>query len=169
MTLANRFDLNAEWGIGSAKPDNSLRKMAANPKFRFLYVVWGFLECLLFGGLLYGWASLVFVLKEDGVYSDVCDEQSEPQNNSITSDITSLVVVGSSTVPSVTYSIGNGSHGSSVLEQEDASRLNPNCPDRDKLLTLVFTIGSMMFCAGCAVMGLLNFKFGTRVTRLCAL
>lgn len=141
--------------------------MAANPRFRYLYVIWGFLECVLFAGLLYGWGSLVYVLKEDGVFSEMCDEQSEPQNISITSDV--VAPTGSSTMRSVIYSIGNSSHNGSAEELEDDSKQNLSCPDRDKRLTLVFTVASMLFCAGCAVMGQINFKFGTRVTRLCAL
>ena len=44
-----------------------------NPKLRMLCTVWAFLECLGFGGLLYGWGSLVYVLKEEGLYLDLCD------------------------------------------------------------------------------------------------
>lgn len=43
-----------------------------NPKYRILYTAWGFLECLGFGGLIYGWGSLVYVLKDEGLYLDLC-------------------------------------------------------------------------------------------------
>ena len=46
--------------------------MAANRKYRHLYVVWAFVENLLLTGSFFGWGSLVFILKEDGVYSDLC-------------------------------------------------------------------------------------------------
>lgn len=32
----------------------------------------GLLECLCFAGVVFGWASLVFVLKTDGYFSDLC-------------------------------------------------------------------------------------------------
>ncbi|XP_070183103.1 equilibrative nucleobase transporter 1-like isoform X2 [Littorina saxatilis] len=143
--------------------------MAPDPRFRYLYVIWAVLECLFFGGLLYGWGSLVFVLKEIGVYSEMCDDYAK--NGSLSDDLT--LGVRSSTISSVRYSIiGNGSYAEYNTSSPDAAgdtRQNLECPERDKRLTLVFTIGSMMFCAGCAVMGQINFKYGTRATRLCAL
>lgn len=135
--------------------------MAANPRFRFFYVIWAFLECLLFGGLLYGWGSLVFVLKEDGVYSDLC----KPGSDNITSINIESIASDYSTPAS--YNITYDNNTSASDGQKETSG-NASCPDRDRRLTLVFTIGSMMFCAGTAVMGQINFKFGTRITRLCA-
>lgn len=35
-------------------------------------LVTGLLECLCFAGVVFGWASLVFVLKTDGYFSDLC-------------------------------------------------------------------------------------------------
>lgn len=32
----------------------------------------GLLECLCFAGVVFGWASLVFVLKTDGYFSELC-------------------------------------------------------------------------------------------------
>lgn len=37
-----------------------------------LTLVSGLLECLCFAGVVFGWASLVFVLKTDGYFSDLC-------------------------------------------------------------------------------------------------
>lgn len=39
----------------------------------------GMLECLCFAGVVFGYASLVFVLKEDGYFSDQC--VSDPGGN----------------------------------------------------------------------------------------
>ncbi|KAH9502320.1 hypothetical protein Btru_073455 [Bulinus truncatus] len=44
-----------------------------HPKMRFLYVAWAYLECFSFAGLTYGWASLVYVLKDEGIYRELCD------------------------------------------------------------------------------------------------
>ena len=46
--------------------------MPGDPKFRILYAIWAFLECLGFGGLIYGWVSLVYILKDEGLYLDLC-------------------------------------------------------------------------------------------------
>ncbi|PVD38807.1 hypothetical protein C0Q70_01430 [Pomacea canaliculata] len=122
--------------------------MEANPRFRFLYVVWVFFEVFLFGGLLFGWGSLVFVLKEHGVYSHLCDNTNDtsPMGNTTVTTITTLF----------------------NQTQDGGPSKSSSCAARDKMLSLVFTIASLMNCAGSAVMGQINFKFGTRVTRLCA-
>lgn len=136
--------------------------MAGNPKFRFFYVAWAFAECLLFAGLLYGWGSLVFVLKEDGVYSYICEESIEND----TGVTPALIDDNSSVVTVLNYAIVPANDS---VAKDAVSSGNLNCPERDKKLTLVFTIGSMLFCAGTAAMGQINYKFGTRVTRFCAL
>ncbi|XP_050393694.1 equilibrative nucleobase transporter 1 [Patella vulgata] len=101
----------------------------------YLAVVWCFFETLLFGGLIYGWGSLVFILIDEGVYSDLCEHI--PVN--LTSNI-SLV--------------------------SNSSLTKTNCEGQDSMLTLVFTVASFLFCAGCAAMGQINYKFGTRITRI---
>ena len=46
---------------------------------RWLVGVWATMEVLLLGGLIYGWPSLVFLLKQRQVYSDLCRPDSTPQ------------------------------------------------------------------------------------------
>ena len=41
--------------------------------------VWAGVEVLLLGGLVYGWPSLVFLLKQRQVYSDLCRPDVTPQ------------------------------------------------------------------------------------------
>uniref|UniRef100_A0AAY4A0Q2 Solute carrier family 43 member 3 n=1 Tax=Denticeps clupeoides TaxID=299321 RepID=A0AAY4A0Q2_9TELE len=51
-------------------------------KLRYkLTLVSGLVECLCFSGVVFGWASLVFVLKEDGYFSDLCVNVTRPDNN----------------------------------------------------------------------------------------
>jgi len=42
-------------------------------KLRFFYLVWALFEVLCFSGLLYGWSSLVFVLKAEGLFLNLCN------------------------------------------------------------------------------------------------
>ncbi|XP_076830413.1 solute carrier family 43 member 3a [Brachyhypopomus gauderio] len=46
-----------------------------------LTLVTGLLECLFFAGVVFGWASLVFVLKSDGYFSDLCVNVTEANSN----------------------------------------------------------------------------------------
>ncbi|XP_017318602.2 solute carrier family 43 member 3a isoform X1 [Ictalurus punctatus] len=47
-----------------------------------LTLVTGLLECLCFAGVVFGWASLVFVLKTDGYFSDLCVNVTEANGTS---------------------------------------------------------------------------------------
>jgi len=44
---------------------------------RCLTFATGLLECLCFAGAVFGWASLVFVLKEDGYFRSFCVNATE--------------------------------------------------------------------------------------------
>lgn len=127
--------------------------MAGNPKLRFLYVAWAFLECVLFGGLVYGWGSLVYILIEEGVYSELCEGYIPPASTTQRSDITA----------------NHTAHADFSAEGGGYTLQNRSCPARDQRFALVFTIASVALCVGTAAMGQLNFKYGTRLTRLFAL
>ena len=139
---------------------------------KYLVAGWAFTECLLFGGLLYGWGSLVFVLKDEGVYANLCPSLETIANSSnlsvnynVTSSNQSIGYVVLST-PSVNASNANDS----VTEDLTVRKVRKDrCIPQDEKMALCFTIASAIFCAGCAVMGHINYKFGTRVTRISAL
>ncbi|KAI8491748.1 Trafficking protein particle complex subunit 9 [Branchiostoma belcheri] len=40
---------------------------------RFLLLAISVLEMLLFSGIIYGWTSLVYILKQEGYFSDSCN------------------------------------------------------------------------------------------------
>ncbi|XP_025090187.1 solute carrier family 43 member 3-like isoform X2 [Pomacea canaliculata] len=140
--------------------------MAPSQHLRFLYVVWGVLECLLFGGLLFGWGSVVFVLKEECIFSHLCPNKTQANRTlaeaelDIYMDITSTMQTG--------YRHHDAASNYSFVKEKQMAG-SCSCLESDSVLFLAFTIGTMMFCAGCAAMGLISIKFGTRVTRLCAL
>lgn len=62
-----------------------------NPKLRVVYALWAFLECLGFGGLIYGWGSLLFVLKTEGLYMDLCPDYHFIVNQTQTDNTTLLL------------------------------------------------------------------------------
>ncbi|BFZ03829.1 hypothetical protein BsWGS_06868 [Bradybaena similaris] len=129
-----------------------------NPKYRYLYTVWGFLECLGFGGLIYGWGSLVYVLKDEGLYLDLCPLKHGNETASFNG-------TDGSNVTSVFY---QGNQTSTLSDTGSTAERDPECSDRNKQLALAFTIAMGMFCVGCFILGQVNFKFGIRVTRLAA-
>lgn len=48
-------------------------------RYRLTFVS-GLLECLCFAGVVFGWASLAFVLKTDGYFSDYCVNLTTPNS-----------------------------------------------------------------------------------------
>lgn len=88
----------------------------------------GLVECLCFAGAVFGWASLVFVLKTEGFFSSLCVN-------------------------------ATGVNASQPLD----------CSGQDEQFSLVFTIASFMNNFLTLASGFLFDKFGTTVTRLCAI
>ena len=131
---------------------------------KWLIAGWAFMECLLFGGLLYGWGSVVFVLKDEGVYADLCPTNVNLNMSSINASDSNIVV-------NVSGNSSNDSPGYSVNNETDKADSGKDvlCKPQDSNYALCFTIASALFCAGCAVLGHVNYKYGTRVTRILAL
>ncbi|XP_067672137.1 equilibrative nucleobase transporter 1-like [Haliotis asinina] len=131
-------------------------------RLRFLYVVWAIVETMLFGGLIYGWSSLVFVLKAKFLYQDLCSESKMAEPDNKTSNMLRLTITSSPFDNSTPIYI--------MLPTDERNQSSntaaPGCEAQDSMLNLVFTVASTLFCAGCAAMGHINFKFGTRVTRV---
>ena len=90
-----------------------------------------FFECIFFTGTIFGWWSLVYVLKKDEIFSNLCDNNTLVDKN-----------------------------GTSTTEQD--------CSRQDSMMSLVYTVTSVIF-------GLLSFpqgwifdKFGIRWSRIYA-
>ncbi|KAI8796843.1 solute carrier family 43 member 3 [Biomphalaria glabrata] len=145
--------------------------LSDNPKFRVLYASWAFLECLFFGGLIYGWPSLVFVLKDEGLYYDLCSftntsQESIVANNSIANVSVENVYDTSSSVYNISVSTDPARSDKNNVTETRKER--NSCRDMDDRLSLVFTIGTAVFCIGCFIMGQISYLFGTRITRIIA-
>ncbi|XP_076150019.1 solute carrier family 43 member 3a [Alosa pseudoharengus] len=54
-------------------------------RYRLTFVS-GLLECLCFAGVVFGWASLAFVLKADGYFSDLCVNTTESNSTLLNTD-----------------------------------------------------------------------------------
>ena len=58
----------------------------------WLLIFYGALEILLFSGLVFGWGSLVYVLKQEGYMSDVCAANKNNDNFTAKSILTKQAV-----------------------------------------------------------------------------
>ena len=124
--------------------------------YRVLTLSFGISEILLFGGISIGWASLVFILKQDGYFSHLCPEvtRSPTINSTGAPGTPSQVTVFGQTTPA------------SLGVDEVPLRGFPSCPEQDAQLQLIFTVATFCYEFLLFPMGLMLDKFGTLFMRM---
>ncbi|CAH1243346.1 SLC43A3 [Branchiostoma lanceolatum] len=121
----------------------------AKPRFekRFLLLGISVLEMLLFSGIIYGWTSLVYILKQEGYFSDLCGASS---SNS-TEQHAQINCQGSP-------DSNSSSHG---------AHCHPKCLQQDATLTQVFAISVIMSQVASLFAGMALDYLGLRFIRTC--
>ena len=132
-------------------------------KYPVICTLWAFMEIVCFGGVIFGWGSLVFILKEEGFYRDKCVEdesifkthllstntlmnKSNDSNNMIFANVTEVPTTLSHTLGDV--------------------HAQMTCANQESRLNLWFSIAvSFMYLAFTGI-GYLIRNIGTRITRL---
>ena len=117
---------------------------------------WAILETVLLSGVGYGWASFVFIFKEEGIYSERCIVADPIRTNSsgVSGD-------QPTDIP--------GANVSSVDFKEVTSKETfPTCLEQDRLMSLCFTISVFCQCMFSVFIGQVHFKYGTKISRLIA-
>ena len=110
-------------------------------KYSILYVVFATLETTLFGGLFLGWSDLVYILKGEGVYQNLCiGNDSSHQELSNLSDQNVII------------------NSKKIIEQD--------CIAREEMFSYVFSMDSGCLDICIAIQCLFNLRFGTRKTRI---
>ena len=109
-------------------------------KKSILAMILAFFECVLFGGTIYGWYSLVFVLKKDGIFSQLCGDT----NSSL-------------------YLFDENEYLPNGTWQEDRIA---GCEEQDNMLVSVYTTASATFGIVSFPLGWTFDKLGLRVIRL---
>ncbi|XP_078598642.1 equilibrative nucleobase transporter 1-like isoform X2 [Branchiostoma floridae x Branchiostoma japonicum] len=138
------------------------------PVKKWITFVTGVLECLLFGGLIFGWASLVIVLKSENFFSSNCPSAINGQENGFSnSSVNTAVtpVIFSNETQFTTLSPKGLSNASDV---DSCAAPSVGCTYQDEQLSLVFTIASACLSFMALPNGILYDKFGTRKTRIVA-
>ncbi|KAG9332270.1 hypothetical protein JZ751_015431, partial [Albula glossodonta] len=133
----------------------------------WLTLIAGLLECLCFAGVVFGWASLVFILKREGYFSDLCINVTAANSSvdtvisSILFPALSLIAVGGMLFLITNMQVGNlfGSHRSTIIT------LYNGAFDSSSSVFLIFKVlheagislrSSFLFMSGCSVIHLLR-------------
>ncbi|XP_064623427.1 equilibrative nucleobase transporter 1-like [Lineus longissimus] len=117
---------------------------------RLVAFIFGLIECLLLAGCIYGWAAIVFVFKEDGVFSHLCESSALGNSTNITLSVRIVTNLNSTPAP---------------LPQHRY----PMCQEQDNRLNLAFTIANFALEGSTLFVGWLFDSYGLRISRLLAL
>ncbi|XP_038055312.1 solute carrier family 43 member 3-like isoform X1 [Patiria miniata] len=127
--------------------------------YRVLTLGLGAFENLLFSGVFFGWASLVYVVKQEGYFSHLC-----PPTNTSTNSTENVGI----TIPPAGLQISpsDPTQASTTLASVGPGGGFPTCPEQDAELQLMFTIATFCYEFLLFPMGIVLDKFGTLTMRL---
>ena len=142
-------------------------------KFPVICTIWAFVEVVCFGGVIFGWGSLVFILKEEGFYLNLCTATTQSGRRTNSSDIPTLIVkepLITDTLPqaknSSSYIIDTSNTNDTVNEEnENFKKLNLECKEQAAQLNLWFSVAVSFMYLSFTAIGYLTKKLGTRLTR----
>ena len=132
---------------------------------KWILLLWAVIEIVLFSGIMFGWGVLVFVLKDEGLYSNLC-AKTDIENHSSRRNSTTI---NNSTADPNNAEIGTLSVVSTSMSTSFAEAPDNVCKPQDEKMAMCFTIASALFCVAAPFIGHINYKFGTRVYRLIGL
>ena len=126
---------------------------------------WAVLETILLSGVAYGWASFVFILKDEGIYSHLCT----PELSDVRMEITTTTITELRGVPTSELVVEGIVNGTNPSMFESEAMVYPRCTQQDSVMSLCFTITVFVQCTFNLVMGQVDLKLGTMVSRLISL
>ncbi|XP_053187837.1 solute carrier family 43 member 2b [Scomber japonicus] len=140
---------------------------------RWWMAVTAIIENLLFSAVLLGWGSLLIMLKSEGFYSYLCNEE-DLGNNSSHNLSHSLATPTPDEYADYYESVGgvvglgDGVEMRPLVPVDEPMRMNGwlICKEQDEMLNLAFTVGSFLLSAITLPLGIVMDKYGPRNLRL---
>lgn len=132
---------------------------------RCLTFTTGLVECLCFAGAVFGWASLVFVLKEEGYFNSLCVNGTGINGTHVLGQCDVLTFTTLSN--KINLKMAEGWNWiNHLLLLSFLTFVSADCTEQDEQFSLIFTIASFMNNFLTLPNGFLFDRFGTTVTRL---
>ncbi|XP_044225955.1 solute carrier family 43 member 2b isoform X1 [Thunnus albacares] len=140
---------------------------------RWWMAVTAIIENLLFSAVLLGWGSLLIMLKSEGFYSYLCNEEELHAGNSSSYNLSQPQPTPDEyadyyeSVGGV-VGLGDGVEMKPLVPTDGLLRMNGwlVCKEQDEMLNLAFTIGSFLLSAITLPLGIVMDKYGPRKLRL---
>ncbi|XP_071316309.1 solute carrier family 43 member 2b [Trachinotus anak] len=137
---------------------------------RWWMAVTAIIENLLFSAVLLGWGSLLIMLKSEGFYSYLCNEEgnSSSYNLSQTEATQTPDEYEYYESEGAVVGLGDGVEMRPLVPMDGPLRMNGwlVCKEQDEMLNLAFTVGSFLLSAITLPLGIVMDKYGPRKLRL---
>ena len=128
---------------------------------RLTLVIWGTLEILLFAGLIFGWASLVYVFKLEGFFSSVCINEEGQWSDNSTTPSTVKLEVNKPLSHNDSLTLTSTSPANTTKSWDP-----PTCTSQDEEFNLIYTLAVVINGVSLFATGWMFDKWGTRVCRI---
>ena len=169
MCLRCTVRVNAVFSSFQAAKCIQTMETVSEQKRRWLILASACLEMFLFSGIFFGWSSLMFILKQEGIFSHLCAKDVNNSTNSPSDAGTDDMGLNQANVLSPVapsnQTTQNWSFSGETSGYRTSSGLS-NCLAQDNMLSLCFTVSTALLYTSTSLAGALTYKLGTRIARL---
>ena len=143
--------------------------MSTNSKMKLIFVIWGAIEVLFFAGIIFGWASLVYVYKSEGFFNLECPNPSQhinieshpvksPNSSCPACNAENHTIYQNESLSFINSSLNNSS---AIKESKYIT-----CDEQNKVFNLIYTLAVVINGISSFMNGAVFDRFGTRVMRI---